>query len=111
MVALLLASPLALGVTARCAPQPKHSCCAGAARCCCGDAGACGCRGGSEKLPTGPQPATPQRQGDDQSSAPALAALAVSQLAAPAPYGGAALDEEADRPALTPVLENVVLRC
>jgi hypothetical protein len=111
VLALLLASPLALGATGRCAPPAKRACCGAAARCCCGDSGACSCRGGSDKRPTAPPPAAPQRQGDDERYAPMLATLVTAHADAPA-----LLSEGSSRPAATrsvaaAILDNVVLRC
>jgi len=110
MLALLLAGPLAFGLAPRCAPPAEHSCCAGSS-CCCGDAGECTCSAGSEQQPTAPEPAAPQRQGDDQKSSPVLTAVADAQPALPALIGGASARAEASRPALAPVPDHIVLRC
>ena len=111
MLALLLAGPLAFGAAPRCAPPAEHSCCAASTSCCCGDAGECTCSAGSEQQPTAPEPAVPQRQGDEQKSSPVLTAVAAAQPAPPALVGGAAGRAEASRPVLAPVPDHVVLRC
>lgn len=111
MLALLLAGPLALGAGPRCAPPAEHSCCAGSSSCCCGDAGECACSAGSERQPGSPEPAAPQRQGDDQKSSPVLTAVAAAQPAPPALAAGTSARAEAGRLALAPVPDHVVLRC
>jgi hypothetical protein len=111
MLALLLASPLTVGATARCAPPAKRACCEAGTRCCCGESGACSCRAGSKQSPTTPQPAAPQRQGDDERSAPALAALVTAQVDAPSLCSVGSPRSAATRPVAAAVLDTVVLRC
>jgi hypothetical protein len=111
MLALLLAGPLAFGAAPRCAPPAEHSCCAAASSCCCGDAGECTCSAGSEQQPTAPEPAAPQRQGEEQKSSPVLTAVVAAQPAPPALVRGASLHTEAGCTAAPPVLDHVVLRC
>lgn len=111
VLALALAGPLALGAAPPCAPAPQHSCCAAATACCCGDAGECACRPESERQPSAPEPATPQRQGDDQKAPPAMPAAASASLDGLAPAAEAPPATRAGRDAAAPPAERAVLRC